>query len=131
MGLLAMNALAATAGVDAVAAPRLDAQVQQQPRTGTPPASQSGLPDPISTRPGGEDLPTSPMGERMRISAERAHAEDRRKRMLADTDKLLALSTELKAYIEKTTRDELSLDVIRKAGEIEKLAHDVQQRMKN
>ncbi len=71
------------------------------------------------------------MRERMRVSAEKAHADDRRKRMLADTDKLLALSTELKADIEKATKNELSMEVIRKAAEIEKLAHDVQQRMKN
>ena len=130
MRLLARNALAATAAAVAVDAPLLYAQVQQQPRTGTPPASQSGIPDLNAGKPE-EDTPAIPMRERMRISAERAHAEDRRKRMLADTDKLLALSAELKADIEKTTRDELSLEVIRKAGEIEKLAHDVQQRMKN
>ena len=87
------------------------------------------MPDATGSHPPEE--PSTPFNERMRISAERAHSEDRRKRMLADTDKLLALSTELKADIERSTRDELSLEVIRKANEIEKLAHDVQQRMKN
>jgi hypothetical protein len=46
-------------------------------------------------------------------------------------DRLLALTNELKTDVDKSSKDELSLDVIRKAGEIEKLAHDVQSRMKN
>jgi hypothetical protein len=37
----------------------------------------------------------------------------------------------LKTDVNKTNKDELSLDVMRKAQEIEKLAHDVQSRMKN
>lgn len=102
---------------------------QQQKPIGTIPQPAS-MPD-ISGSHGGEDSAAGPLHERMRMTAEKAHNEDRRKRMLADTEKLLALSTELKVYIEKTNRDELSLDVIRKAQEIEKLAHDVQQRMKN
>jgi hypothetical protein len=44
---------------------------------------------------------------------------------------LLALTTELKSDVDKANKDELSLDVMRKAAEIEKLAHDVQNRMKN
>ena len=48
-----------------------------------------------------------------------------------DASKLLALTTELKSDVDKTDKDELSLEVMRKAAEIEKLAHDVQSRMKN
>ena len=57
--------------------------------------------------------------------------EDRRKRIAADVDRLVVLSNELKADVDKTTNDQLSLDVIKKAHEIEKLAHSVQGRMKN
>jgi hypothetical protein len=32
--------------------------------------------------------------------------------------------------VDKTTKDTLSLSVIRKAGEIEKLAHNVKEKMK-
>ena len=53
----------------------------------------------------------------------------RHKRLAEDADRLLALSTELKADVDKTPKDELSLEVVRKAAEIEKLAHDVRQRM--
>jgi len=61
----------------------------------------------------------------------KAMANSRQKRIVDDTAKLLQLATELKAAVDKTTKDQLSLDVIRKAEEIEKLARDVKQRMKN
>ena len=47
-----------------------------------------------------------------------------------DTDKLLVLATQLKAYVDKTNADILSVDVIKKADEIEKLAHSVKDKMK-
>ena len=45
-------------------------------------------------------------------------------------DKLLALATELKTDVDKTNQNILSMDVIKKADEIEKLAHSVKERMK-
>ncbi len=54
-----------------------------------------------------------------------------RKRRIADESaKLLKLATELKAEVDKTTKDTLSLNVVRKADEIEKLAHSVKETMK-
>jgi len=47
-----------------------------------------------------------------------------------DTEKLLKLSTELKEYVEMSNENVLSLDVIKKAEEIEKLAHSVKTKMK-
>ncbi len=60
----------------------------------------------------------------------RAVANDRQKKIAADSAKLLELATELKTDVDKTTKDQMSMDVIRKADEIEKLAHDLKQRMK-
>jgi hypothetical protein len=58
-----------------------------------------------------------------------ANAE--RKRQIADDSaKLLELAKELKAAVEKTNKDTLSLNVIRKAELIEKLAHGVKEKMK-
>lgn len=54
----------------------------------------------------------------------------RKKQIADDSAKLLKLATELKAEVDKTSKDTLSLGVIRKADEIEKLAHDVKERMK-
>jgi hypothetical protein len=55
---------------------------------------------------------------------------DRQKQLVTDTEKLLALATELKTDVDKSNKDMLSLDVIRKADEIEKLAHMVKEKMK-
>jgi hypothetical protein len=58
-----------------------------------------------------------------------ANAE-RRKQIADDSAKLLKMATDLKAEVDKTTKDTLSLNVIRKADEIEKLAHAVKEKMK-
>lgn len=47
-----------------------------------------------------------------------------------DTDKLLQLATELKQSVDKSNENLLSMDVIKKAEEIEKLAHSVKEKMK-
>ena len=47
-----------------------------------------------------------------------------------DTDQLLDLATELKQYVDKTNENIISLDVIKKAEQIEKLAHAVKEKMK-
>lgn len=60
----------------------------------------------------------------------RSRNSDRQKKLVEDTDKLLALATQLKQDVDKTNKDVLSLDVIKKADEIEKLAHSVKERMK-
>lgn len=48
-----------------------------------------------------------------------------------DTDKLLALATELKNAVDKSNENMLSLDVVRKADEVEKLAKHVKEKMKD
>jgi hypothetical protein len=55
---------------------------------------------------------------------------ERKKQISDDTAKLLKLATDLKSEVDKTTKDTLSLGVIRKADEIEKLAHNVKEKMK-
>lgn len=58
-------------------------------------------------------------------------ANTQRKRQITDdTAKLLKLAGDLKAEVDKSSQDTLSLRVIRKADEIEKLAHSVRDRMK-
>jgi len=58
-----------------------------------------------------------------------ANAE-RKKQLADDSTRLLKLATDLKAEVDKTTKDTLSLTVIRKADEIERLAHNVKEKMK-
>ena len=59
------------------------------------------------------------------------HANQEREAALKrDSDKLFQLATELKAYVDKTNEHVLSMDVIKKAEEIERLAHSVKEKMK-
>jgi hypothetical protein len=55
---------------------------------------------------------------------------DPKKQLAEESAKLLKLATDLKAEVDKTTKDTLSLTVIRKADEIEKLAHSVKETVK-
>jgi hypothetical protein len=56
--------------------------------------------------------------------------EERQAQLKRDTDRLLKLATELKTDVDKTTQNTLSVDVVKKAEEIEKLAHSVKEKMK-
>ena len=56
--------------------------------------------------------------------------DDRQKRLEADTQKLLELATRLHEDVGKTNKNILSIDVIKRADEIERLAHAVKDRMR-
>ena len=59
----------------------------------------------------------------------KANAE-RQALLRADTDRLLKLAVELKDSVDKSNENVLSLDVVKKAEEIERLAHSVKDKMK-
>jgi hypothetical protein len=69
---------------------------------------------------------------RTRLSNEMAKkaTKERVAALRHDTDKLLRLSVELKEFVDKSDENVLSLDVIKKAEEIEKLAKSVKEKMK-
>jgi hypothetical protein len=67
--------------------------------------------------------------EREREMAKRRN-EDRHEALRKDTEKLLELATELKGSVDESDENQLSLEVIRKAEEIEKLARRVRNRMR-
>ena len=48
-----------------------------------------------------------------------------------DTDKLFQLASELKAAVDKSNENLLSLEVVRKADEVEKLAKRVKEKMRD
>ena len=56
---------------------------------------------------------------------------DRQSRLRLDTEKLVALTAELKQHVDKAGANILSMDVIKKAQEIQKLAKSVQDKMRN
>lgn len=115
------------------------AQGRQGP-TQPPVNSPTTMPDPISTPSRGtssnpfpsfggssnDDAVTNKLAEQQA----RTRNSDRQKKIKTDTDRLLALATDLKEQVDKTDKNILSIDVIKKAEEIEKLARSVKERMK-
>jgi len=95
---------------------------QQEPPP--PPPQNPALMRP--QRPAPEDETRARMEKDM---AKRANKE-RWEQLKRDTDSLLKLATELKEYVEKSNENTLSLDVIKKADQIERLAHSVKEKMK-
>jgi hypothetical protein len=67
-----------------------------------------------------------------RMASEQAKkvAKERVAALKNDTDKLLRLTVELKQYVDKSDENVLSIDVVKKADEIEKLAKSVKEKMK-
>lgn len=85
----------------------------------------------VPGRPGAELPPIGPsVSPEIQAQQARLRNNERQKQLVEDTDKLLVLATQLKQDVDKTNKDVLSVDVIRKADEIEKLAHSVKERMK-
>ena len=66
----------------------------------------------------------------MQKRMEKQANQQRQTELKRDTDRLFKLSTELKEYVDKSNENILSLDVIKKADEIEKLAHSVKTKMR-
>jgi hypothetical protein len=56
---------------------------------------------------------------------------ERQAQLRIDTAKLVALTAELKQHVDQTGVNILSMDVIKKAQEIQRLAKSVQDKMKN
>ena len=88
----------------------------------TPPADRNTL----GTAPGDEDEATARLAHDM---AKKANLE-RHAAIKSDTEKLLKLAVELKASVDKSNENLLSMDVVKKAEEIERLAHSVRDKMK-
>ncbi len=94
----------------------------QSPNLGPPPFSHED--------PSQEKSRDDEDAEKLKKAMEKKLNEERQEQLKRDTDKLLQLSTELKQYVDKTNENVMSVDVIKKAGEIEKLAHSVKEKMK-
>ena len=97
-------------------------------------AQNSSSQQPSPSTPGGNlSTPITDEGEaatRVVHDMEKKAAKERLAALKNDTDKLLKLSVELKQSVDKSDENVLSVDVIKKADEIEKLAHSVKEKMK-
>ena len=87
--------------------------------------SSQGVPPGIQ-QPAPEDEARARLEKDMAKKANQERQADLRR----DADKLFKLATELKQYVDKTNENVLSLEVLKKAEEIEKLAHSVKSKMK-
>ena len=106
----------------------LPATGQDQP-TQVPPFGRQGqrtMPD-IGQRKGPQDEQIA----RMEKEQEKRRNKERQASLKEDTDKLLELATQLKQYVDKSNENILSLDVMKKAEEIEKLAKQVEKKMRS
>lgn len=66
----------------------------------------------------------------MKNRREKALNEERYRDLKRDTDRLLALATDLKNAVDKTTSNTLSVEVIKKTEEIERLSRSVRNKMR-
>ncbi len=69
--------------------------------------------------------------EKMERAQKKALNKERQESLKKDTAQLYKLATELKDSVEKTDENVLSLQVVRKTEEIEKLARDIRKKMKD
>ena len=78
----------------------------------------------------GTNREKDPTEEKMEHQREKALNKQRQLALKKDTDHLMELATQLKEYVDKSNENTLSLDVVKKADEIEKLAKSVKDKMK-
>jgi len=89
-------------------------------KPGETPASAANTQAPAQDQPTKQEVTAVPAGQQQ---TERLEADPRQTEIVDDSANLLKLANSLKAEVDKTTQDTLSLVVIRHADEIERLAH--------
>ena len=97
----------------------------------TNPLSAQNPPLPPPHLPGEQTNPAEDEARtRMEREMQKKANKDRYSALKRDTDKLMQLATELKTNVDKSSENTLSVDVVKKAEEIEKHAHSVKEKMK-
>jgi hypothetical protein len=93
------------------------------------PAQQIHLPPAVSQ---GQGMGNPPVINGNDIQKQQALAanQQRQAEIRRDTEKMFQLSSELKDYLDKTGQGVMSVEAIKKAEQIEKLAHSVKSKMK-
>ena len=91
-----------------------------------------GLPAPAAKAVQFERAQTQSQAEKEMMDRQLREANKKRQQDIRnDTDKLFQLASELKAAVDKTNENLLSLEVVRKADEVEKLAKRVKEKMRD
>jgi hypothetical protein len=99
----------------------------QQPVQSPPPSPSST--DSTATTPGVHAQGDASERQAGKQNLDAANAA-RKKQAAADSERLLKLAADLKAEVDKTNQDTLSLTVIRKSSELESLARAVREKAK-
>ncbi|WP_348263597.1 hypothetical protein P8935_03335 [Telmatobacter sp. DSM 110680] len=89
----------------------------------------SYVPNAVNRMPDANDREKMQQQERDEARIEEANAQ-RKKEVSADSEKLLRMAVDLKDELDKTSKDTLSINTIHKIDAIEKLAHDMKNKMK-
>ncbi len=95
--------------------------------------SASQEPSTLSSRPNSPlhpEEPPDPMVHRAEQRMVERRNSERQKNLTTDTDKLLELAQQLKVEVDKSSKDQLSVDVVKRAEQIEKLAKSVKEKMR-
>ncbi len=97
---------------------------QEAPLGGSsPPVNRGGLE--------GDRVKDAPViNPQMQEQMENRRNSDRQKQLVADTEKLFQLAQQLRDEVAKSNKDQLSVPVVKKSEEIEKLARTVKERMR-
>jgi sRNA-binding protein len=101
------------------------AAAQQPAQDGAAPASAAAAP--VAQPPAPQEPSTADAANTPKPTTPQTPQQ---KQLADDTAKLLALANDLKAELDKSNKDTLSLSVIKKADQVEKLAHKVRDEMK-
>ncbi len=96
----------------------------QQTDPGAPPGAGTG-----GRAPFGEREQTTVSAQMQEQMADRRNSE-RQKQLVADTEKLYQLASELRAEVARSNKEQLSVPVVKRSEEIEKLARAVKERMR-
>ena len=78
----------------------------------------------------GHNQQEDPVVKKMERDAEKKRNLQRQTQLKQDADKLLELASQLKKQVDASNEHLLSLDVVKSAEQIEKLAHSVKEKMK-
>ena len=92
---------------------------------------QLGMPPvPDASQGSPQRRPPTPDEVRRQKELEKLQAKQRYQDIRRDTDQLVALANQLKQEVDAAGQETLSLSVVKKADQIEKLAKSVKQKMK-
>jgi hypothetical protein len=93
-------------------------------------SAEKPVTQPGANRPPDTIQPMQPQNQPQKKASAGPAAPDPKKQLTDESAQLLKLANELKAEVDKTDKDTLSISVIRKADEIERLARVVKEKMK-